>query len=1011
MSENIEKIKDYLGQIVKQEFLPHLFSRVDSHKQFLSELSDMIGEHSNLIDNLNYENEHDSIDVVVDLYKRILEKLESRFHLADGESLLSDLESFDKKINSFIAETEETRKETQAKERFYFQQDDISYLRILKFFKRNLYKFSFILHRIKNAFLKSFKKPAIEISNWNHIIPLRNLQSIYIKSSLYFDLADLYRKTLSEQALSLLALKNCCELAEKNFREKHLNLNEPKFEPQDYKTIKNTYSAVIKSLDDVKDEFNTRSDEIIEKIVADYCDAYVKVGTIELSARKVSTKKVLGSEKEFVKLYNTLHKGWHNTLFALTDDWRIDNELYLIRYSLIAEFLKTSSVVSEKLNKSVRPSITSINNAISDVKEQFRTLNQSSSEMEDYLTKSRHSLQITLTEKLVPQTIDKLLRLDIINHIDGFEDTVEKNISEMSDKRALVKTDLYDREIKDSEISYISLRDMLLFSSLPEFKAIVFKSKADQSFKVQKIQNELLEIDQICDISLDSAQIMLQGEKKDAAEAKKVVVEGFDRAIKKIDDINNQLLNLNNSFAQKTKEPLDLLSEDLIKLTFTESVFELKLKIAKDRALQKSREVRKETIQKVKNALPRLFSSLKMGYNRFTKLYSQTRKLIGIEKTATAIKGEVSNFLSETGEAINKLPFVYQRLFVVEPIEDERFFFGREEELEKLSKAYDNWSTGKFSPTIVYGEKGSGATSLINVFIKKKQFTNELIRISVKEPVQHKEDFLNLLSGELIKSETVEFQDLIEFLNNKTLRKKIVVLENLQHLFLRKINGFENLKLLFELMSETNENIFWITTCTLYGYRYLQKTISVADYFAYEVEFGELIDKQIIDIILKRHRVSGYDIYFDAPESVRSNKKFQRLLDDEKQAELEKTYFSALNEFADSNISLALLFWARSTSAISEGRITIGHLPKIDFSFLSALSNEKIFLLNILLIHDGLTEEDVSSINGISVERNRRLLIALEDDGILVRRNKLFLINPLLYRPVVEVLKSKNIIQ
>lgn len=581
----------------------------------------------------------------------------------------------------------------------------------------------------------------------------------------------------------------------------------------------------------------------------------------------------------------------------------------------------------------------------------------------------------------------------------------------MSDKRALVKTDSYDREIKNSEISYISLRDMLLFSSLPQFKTTILKSKADQSLKVQKIQNELLEIEQICDITLDSAQIILQEEQKDAAEAKKVVVEGLDRAIKKNDDINNELLNLNNSFAQKIKEPLDQLSEDLIKLTFTESVFELKLKIAKDRALQKSREVKKETIQKVKNALPLLISSVKKSYNRLTKLYSKTRKLIGIEKPVTVIKGEVSNFLSETGEAINKLPFVYQRLFVVEPIEDERFFFGREEEFEKLNKAYKNWSAGKFSPTIIYGEKGSGITSLINVFIKKKEFPIDSIRISVKEIVQRKEDFLNLLSGELFKSETVELQELIEALNNKKSKKKIVVLENLQHIFLRRINGFENLKLLFELISETNENVFWVTTCTSYGYKYLQKTISIADYFAYEVKFGELDDKQIIDIILKRHRVSGYDIYYEASESDRSNKNFQKLSDDEKQAQLEKTYFSALNEFADSNISLALLFWVRSTSAISEGRITIGHIPKLDFSFLTALSNEIIFVLNMLLVHDGLTEEDVSSINGIAVERNRRLLITLEDDGILVKKNKLFFINPLLYRPIVKVLKSKNIIQ
>ena len=85
-------------------------------------------------------------------------------------------------------------------------------------------------------------------------------------------------------------------------------------------------------------------------------------------------------------------------------------------------------------------------------------------------------------------------------------------------------------------------------------------------------------------------------------------------------------------------------------------------------------------------------------------------------------------------------------------------------------------------------------------------------------------------------------------------------------------------------------------------------------------------------------------------------------------------------------------------------------MPKIDFSFLSDLSNEKIFLLNLLLIHDGLSIEDICSINGISEDRIRRLLIILEDDGIIIKKLKLFLINPLLYRPIVQVLKSKNII-
>lgn len=1009
MNDNIEDLKEKLGRIVKEEFLPHLFARIASHKQFLSELNKLIGEYEDLFINLSSENEFESIKGVIKLKERILEQLDSRFHLADGESLITELDSINIAFSEIIAESEEIQEEVQSKERFYFQQGDSLFFKYLKFVKRHLFNISVIPIRIKNTF-RNKTKPSIKINYWKHRIPVRNLRSIYIKSFLYTRLFELYRKTFFEQTASLLALKNYCDGSEKNFRDKHASLNEPEFNLVNSEVSKSQYTEAIGSLDKLKDEFNRVSDEIIEKILDDYSDAYGKAGTIEFTAGNLSGQKVIKSEKDFAKLYHKIHEGWNNTLFALAEDWRLDYELYAVRYKLIYSFIQTTSLISEKLNKNVKPSFNSVIKVIADSRDQVNSFDWTSPNLEKFLSETRNNLRTTLAEKLVPQAIDLLLKQEILINVDDLEDSITKIISGMSDKRALVKTDLYDKEIKESEISYISLRDMLSFSSLPKFKASILKSKAEHSLKLQKIQNNLLEVDQICDFSLDSAQIMLLEKKGNIAEARKVVVEGFDRAIKKMDDITGHLLNINDSIVQKTKEPLSQLNENLIKLTFTESVFELKLKIAKDRTLQKSRELRKEAVNKIKTALPRLFSFLKENYSRFTLFYSKTRKLIGLEKPITSIKGEVANFLSETGESINRLPFVYQRLFAVEPIVDGRFFFGRDKELEKLGIAYKDWTTGKYSPSIIYGEKGSGATSLITIFLKKYNIDYTLIRISLNRTMQFKDDFLNLFDEQLGKSKTTSLKELIAYLNNNTSRKRIIVLENLQQLFLRKINGFENLKILFELMSESNANVFWITTCTVYGYRYLQKTISIADYFANPIELENLDDNQIIEIILKRHRVSGYDLLFEASENIISNKNYQKIPVEEKQVYLEKLYFSQLNKFAHSNISLALLFWVRSTSDITDDKITIGHLPKVDFSFLSTLSNSKIFVLDLLLIHDGLTAEDVTSINGVSADSNRRLLIALEDDGILVRKNMSFFINPLLYRPVVELLKSKNII-
>ena len=1007
MSENLKEIKKYLEQAVETNFLPHLFSRLDKHREFLSNVSELVNEYENLFNRLGEDKDIEVVNDAADLNKRILAKLEPEFQSSDNDSLLKDLEIFNADIEKLIKETEETRIEPQLRERFYFQQGDKYYIRILKFFKRNFYKISIVPGKIKNVFLKLFKKQVKEINYWKHTIPLHNLREHYFKYGLFNKLLELYETTRTEQTKSLHSLKKYSDKSENRFREKHINLNEESEYLTDFEAIRLPFEDSIELLKVLKDILLTRSKNIIDQVLKEYYGAYIRINTIELPRRKVSKKRLHKSNTENEKVYNRINKGWNNTNFTLAEDWRMDLELYSTRYNLIYECSKTFQVVNNKINNNVRTGFTSISDVIEELSETIKISERKNSEMDEYLIESRNKLKRELTEHLLPKAINNLLNQEIPGNLDELEDTVNKILSGLSDKRALVKTDSYDREIRDSEISYISLRDLISYSSLPDFKSSVLKTKAELSLKLEKIQNSLLEIDQISDFSLESAQIMLKDNSKNVEKAKQIVIEGFERASKKIDEIDDQLTKLGSYFTQKIEEALEKLNSSLINLTYTASILELRLNITKERAIHKSREVKRKIIHKIKDALPLLLTLIKNGYKRVVELYLKVRKAIGLEKEVKIIKGEVSDFLAETKEAINKLPFVYQRLFVVEPVVDERFFFGREEELDKLKTAYNNWLVGKFSPTIIYGEKGSGTTSLLNMFVKEMKIVNSLQRISVNSIVYKEEDLLQLFSH---KKEFKTPEELVNYLNNKEAGKKVIIIENLQHMYVRKVNGFENLKILFDLIAETNENVFWMLTCTVYSWRYLQKTIIISDYFANEIEMKRLSDNQIIDIILKRHRVSGYDICYETSKELEKSKNFQRLTDTEKQEKLEKTYFSLLNKFAESNISLALLFWVRSTSSISEDKITIGHLPKIDFSFLSYLSGEKIFTLNLLLIHDGLSEKDLFLIRGTTVERCRRLLTTLEEDGIVVKRKGLFLLNPLLYRPIVEVLKAKNIL-
>ncbi len=143
---------------------------------------------------------------------------------------------------------------------------------------------------------------------------------------------------------------------------------------------------------------------------------------------------------------------------------------------------------------------------------------------------------------------------------------------------------------------------------------------------------------------------------------------------------------------------------------------------------------------------------------------------------------------------------------------------------------------------------------------------------------------------------------------------------------------------------------------------------------------------------------------------IASSKKIKGLESNAQQALLRKQYFDDLNKIAKSNISLALLYWLRSTSVVSGNTIAINGLRDIDFSFLNSYTLDKLFGLTQLVLHDGLSEDDFKQVSGKSSGGSRNVLYPLLDDGILIKENDIFSINPLLYRQVVNLLKVKNII-
>jgi hypothetical protein len=337
------------------------------------------------------------------------------------------------------------------------------------------------------------------------------------------------------------------------------------------------------------------------------------------------------------------------------------------------------------------------------------------------------------------------------------------------------------------------------------------------------------------------------------------------------------------------------------------------------------------------------------------------------------------------------------------------FFTGRKSEYTLLSKAYENWKDGNYASTVITGEKWSGHTSLINYFLSQLPSDTKALRIELKANICSSKQFIELWQDTLTDKDISTIDDVVNKAS-KQLKGKIVIVEDLQNFYLRKIHGFETLKALTYLISKTAHDIFWLCSVNIYPWSYLKKTVNLSGYFGYVVNIQPFSDEELREIIMKKNNISGYKIIFNPSERNRKSKKFAQLSAEEQQLYLRDQFFNDLNDFAKGNISLALSFWLLSTTNITDESIEISNFIPPDFSFIKNLGQDIVFILHQVIMHDGIgllhlaetLQEEIGDLN--------MKLMMLCDDGLLVQKENEYRLNPLIYRHTISMLRAKNLI-
>ncbi|GJM33327.1 MAG: hypothetical protein DHS20C18_23280 [Saprospiraceae bacterium] len=1011
MKEALKLGKHKIAKIVKGQYLSVLEEKIDQQQQLAAEMNVALGIYAEQIKALE---QADLLMVIqaTETFNAFTAKIIQAGN-ASQEVLTfdDDFSAYTSNINDYIDSLPVVVTAIQGEDRFKPGPKDSMLMSIRKRIKKMGFGLSQWPTNIGNIGRKIGEKPVKPPKQWTHKIPLQNLSRFYFQDELGLGLLPLYELVCQQTSINFAQLWYIDEEVDRWATQQILAADDDKltttaFDPKPYQESLNEMTA---SLDGLKKNLQSQLEELLQNIFSEYNLAYDKAGTLELPARRFSPSISKNKHQRLNSDYKKINQGWANTFHALFEGWELDQEMYNTSYLISSQLHLTKQSLSNKISVNVTSEVETLKRFLLEIKGELAQFSGDEKSLKSLLKQKKNHCQNQLKDVLITQTLETLFTQNLANDIDQMETFVKNKTQQLSNKRPLAQVNQYDRIIKSSEIDYISPQELIAFETLPNFTEVTTNLKSQIIKETQEIQLNIRELAQITGFNLGAALSALDRKDPDLKECRLIAEEGLGRAIVKTEEVDHALQNLLNVIFDQMQASILAFNTKLFELTETENVFKVKLRVAKAKAIERSKNIRKKAVENVRNLVPLIVDRSTHYAKQAIIFYDRTKRKYGISIGPQDLSAEVSGFLAKAQAAVQKLPYVYQKLFEIAPLNDDTFFEKRPEEMEKLKVALKNWQQGNSSSVLLIGETGAGTTSLLNHFLKESRLQTKVIRSIPSSRIHSSQDLVKYM-GRLLKNiEIKDLNELIDFLNEQE-EKKIILLDHLQRFFLRKIDGFANLKLLFELIFKTRENIFWMVTISQYSYDYLNKTLAISDHFPYNIKLVELKEPQITNIILKRHGVSGYKLEFLPAKEDLESKKYQKLSPEAKQQVLKTAYFSRLNKLASSNIGLTLVYWLRSTSEVVGDKIAIMSLKDLDFSFLSSLSSRKIFTLHSILLHDGLTLNEHATVFNQPFSESELMLLMLYEDGIIIKVEDVYKINPLLYRPIVNWLISKNLI-
>ncbi len=279
------------------------------------------------------------------------------------------------------------------------------------------------------------------------------------------------------------------------------------------------------------------------------------------------------------------------------------------------------------------------------------------------------------------------------------------------------------------------------------------------------------------------------------------------------------------------------------------------------------------------------------------------------------------------------------------------------------------WQNGRNVSCGIYGEKGTGLSTLLNVFIedlKKQSLDHKLISLSQR--LTSESDVIQTLCRAL----GIEEHDYKLDVFIQKVRKKepcVILIDNLHFLVQRTLGAQAVIDVLGSIILATRGHHLWVIASEEQAWRRLCYGYQFEHLFSHTRYIENYSDNEIRALIIKRFSYAGIQSVNDIP--------IEKLQD-------EKSPVSDIAKRSKGCIELAIFYCLNNlTYSLTPKSLYITSPLEIDTTPLKTLSQAELFTLSEICAHGVLSAREHQTIFRVSANESKMTLERLRVLGIL----------------------------